>query len=88
MCGSYLVVLVLPCVYSVQSAMSHGVNNSSIATGILGMKAVLTSDLLPLLNGHFKINLCMCRLLLNLTQYVLTIKIIIFLFVLRLVVGW
>ena len=43
----------------------------SIATGILGMKAILTSDLLPLLNGHFNIYLCMCRLLIKLTQYVI-----------------
>jgi hypothetical protein len=60
--------------YSVQFALSCGVTDSSIATGILGMKAVLTSDLLPLLYGHFNIYLCMCRLLRKHTQYVLTIN--------------
>jgi len=54
--------------YSVQFALSRGVIDSSIATGILGMKAVLTSDLLPLLNGHFNIHLCMCRMSIKLTH--------------------
>jgi hypothetical protein len=60
--------------YPVQFALSCGVTDSSIPTGILGMKAVLTCDLLPLLNGRFNIYLCMGRLLIKLTQYVLTIN--------------
>ena len=60
--------------YSVQFALSHVVTDSGTATGTLGMKAVLTSDLLPLLNGHYNICLCMCRLLIKLTHYVFTIN--------------
>jgi len=74
MCSSYLVVFALSCMYSVQFALPPGVSDSRIATGIFGMKAVLTSDLLLLLNGHLNIYLCMCRLFIKLTQYVLTIN--------------
>ena len=46
MCNSYLVVLVLPlCILF--SLQCRGVTDRSIAVGIVGMKVVLTSDLLP-----------------------------------------
>jgi hypothetical protein len=52
-------VLLLLSVYSIQFAVSRGVTDRSIVAGTLGTKAVLTSDLLTLLNG-FVIVVCVC----------------------------
>ena len=58
MCSIYYIVLLLAYMYSVQFALSCGVTAGRTLTGTLGTKAVLTSEMLPLLNGHFKVYVC------------------------------